>query len=205
MPAGSDAVVMIEHTTHDASSFTTDRELKSGDNFNPQGREAHSGQLVIPAGVRGGHPEVALAATYGMANLKVFVQPTVAILATGDEIVSIESTPLSHQIRNSNTWSLFAQVASAGGVPVPLRSRKTIWNRRERLSLGDSNRICCCSPAASRRASTIWSSRCFLNLARNFILIASSSNPANRWCLARLRSMGCECSSSDCRAIRHRP
>lgn len=120
MPAGADAVVMVEHAIQTGNSITTDRTLKTGENFNPQGAEAARGQLVIPAGTRINHPEVALAASYGQTTLTVYRQPRVAILATGDEIVDIEDTPLPHQIRNSNTWSLVAQVTRAGGLPVPL-------------------------------------------------------------------------------------
>ena len=120
MPAGADAVLMVEHATLTNSTIQTDRKLKSGENFNPQGVESRAGQETIPVGTRIGHPEIALAATYGRTQLHVFKRPTVAILATGDEIVDIEATPLAHQIRNSNTWSLVAQVTRAGGVPLPL-------------------------------------------------------------------------------------
>jgi molybdopterin molybdotransferase len=44
----------------------------------------------------------------------------VAILATGDEIVEIAETPLAHQVRNSNAYSLAAQVRRCGGDPVIL-------------------------------------------------------------------------------------
>jgi molybdopterin molybdotransferase len=44
----------------------------------------------------------------------------VAIIATGDEIVEVSDTPAAHQIRNSNAWSLAAQVTRAGGEPVVL-------------------------------------------------------------------------------------
>jgi molybdopterin molybdotransferase len=44
----------------------------------------------------------------------------VAILATGDEIVAVTDTPAPHQIRNSNSYSLAAQVRRAGGDPVIL-------------------------------------------------------------------------------------
>ena len=118
MPAGADAVVMVEHVSGEGSAIETAKVLRSGENFNRQGAECLQGQAVVPAGCRVGHPEIALAATYGMAMLRVFRQPRVAILATGDEIVDIEAVPLAHQIRNSNTWSLVAQVARAGGVPV---------------------------------------------------------------------------------------
>ena len=120
MPAGTDAVLMVEHAMQTGNSITTDRDLKTGENFNPQGAEAARGQLVIPVGTRINYPEIALAASYGQTTLTVYRQPRVAILATGDEIVDIDETPLPHQIRNSNTWSLVAQVVRAGGLPVPL-------------------------------------------------------------------------------------
>jgi molybdopterin molybdotransferase len=44
----------------------------------------------------------------------------VAVLATGDEIVDVDRTPAPDQIRNSNAWSLAAQVARAGAVPLLL-------------------------------------------------------------------------------------
>jgi molybdopterin molybdotransferase len=47
----------------------------------------------------------------------VFVRPVVAILPTGDEVVPIEHEPEKFQIRNSNSASLAAQVAAAGGIP----------------------------------------------------------------------------------------
>jgi molybdopterin molybdotransferase len=59
-------------------------------------------------------------ASVGMGSVKVFRKPRVAILATGDEIVDVASTPGPVQIRNSNTYSLAAQVADAGGEAVLL-------------------------------------------------------------------------------------
>ncbi len=48
----------------------------------------------------------------------MYGRPRVAILATGDELVPVAQQPLPHQIRNSNSYSLAAQVASHGGIPV---------------------------------------------------------------------------------------
>ena len=137
MPAGADAVLMVEHGTLNGFVLETDRTLKPGENFNPQGAESLKGQSVIPAGTRIGHPEIALAATYGQTRLTVYRRPTVAILATGDEIVDIEATPEAHQIRNSNTWSLVAQVTRAGGVPLPLPVAKdNLESTRELVARG---------------------------------------------------------------------
>ena len=60
---------------------------------------------------------MALAATCGYAALDVFVKPRVAILATGDELVPVESSPGPGQIRNSNAPMLAAMVDAAGGDP----------------------------------------------------------------------------------------
>lgn len=117
MPDGADAVVMVEHTTRDGSRVGTDRTLSSGENFNPAGVEARAGDTVVPRGARLGYAEIAMAATVGRAMLHVYARPHVAILSTGDELVDITSHPSPYQLRNSNSWSLAAQVLSCGAVP----------------------------------------------------------------------------------------
>ena len=52
--------------------------------------------------------------------MDVFKKPRVAIVATGDELVGVEAAPLDHQIRNSNTYTLAAQVRALGGEPLLL-------------------------------------------------------------------------------------
>ncbi|MBI2680733.1 MAG: molybdopterin molybdotransferase MoeA [Candidatus Solibacter usitatus] len=118
MPRGADAVVMVEHVTREnPGKLHTDRAAEAGQFVNPQGCEARAGEILIPAGKRLSYPDVALLAATGRERVPVFVQPSVAILATGDEIVPVNETPQAHQIRNSNAYSLAAQVARAGGRP----------------------------------------------------------------------------------------
>jgi molybdopterin molybdotransferase len=116
MPAGVDAVVMVEHTTRAENLITTDRALTSGENFNPAGVEARAGDTVVPRGALIGYAEIAMAATVGRATLPVYARPHVAILATGDELIDITDRPSPWQVRNSNSFSLAAQVLSAGAV-----------------------------------------------------------------------------------------
>ena len=117
MPAGADAVVMIEHTVRSGDRVTTDRALHAGDNFNPRGVEARRGDRVLTAGTRLGFAEVAVLATVGRECVSVHPLPRVAILPTGDEIVGSGEQPREFQIRNSNAWSLAAQTRRAGGIP----------------------------------------------------------------------------------------
>jgi molybdopterin molybdotransferase len=64
--------------------------------------------------------EIAMAAACGASSLTVFRKPKVAIVATGDELVEIDISPLPQQIRNSNSYGLAALVAEAGGEAVRL-------------------------------------------------------------------------------------
>jgi molybdopterin molybdotransferase len=121
VPEGADAVVMVEHCVrHDDGTVETDRIAASGANIAPAACEARAGQVVLKPGTRIDYTAVAWLATIGRSAVAVYVRPRVAILATGDEIVGVAEAPAPHQIRNSNTYSLAAQVRRAGGDPVIL-------------------------------------------------------------------------------------
>ena len=116
-PSGADAVVMVEHTSQRDNRVTIRRGLASGDNVAPAGSEARRGQVLLSPGTRIDHVAIAVAASVGLASVPVFRRPEVAILATGDEIVDLKSQPGPTQIRNSNSYSLAAQVQAVGAVP----------------------------------------------------------------------------------------
>ena len=118
VPGGADAVVMVEYTSRDGDSISISRSVAAGENIVPRGSEATKGQVLVDRGARINHAVVALTATTGSRrNMTIYARPTVAILSTGDELVDIESTPAPHQIRNSNSYSLAAQIIRAGGEP----------------------------------------------------------------------------------------
>ncbi|GAA3750094.1 molybdopterin molybdotransferase MoeA [Terriglobus aquaticus] len=116
-PAGADAVLMVEHAKRDGDILLPSRTLSPGENIVPQGAEARSGDILLRPGVRLGPAEIALAASVGRHHLSVYARPTVAILSTGDELVSVEQTPGPQQIRNSNAYALAALVRQNGGEP----------------------------------------------------------------------------------------
>jgi molybdopterin molybdotransferase len=125
LPAGADAVVMVEHTSlGDAPAgklvVEVRRSVIRGENFVPRGAEARTGQLLLDRGRRVDHAGIAIAASAGKSRVQVFRKPRVAVLSTGDEVVEIDATPGPAQIRNSNSYSLAAQVQNAGGEAVRL-------------------------------------------------------------------------------------
>jgi molybdopterin molybdotransferase len=120
VPAGADAVVMVEYTTLNSDFVEISRSVSSGENIVAQGAEAPQGRLLLAAGTRMNEASIALAASVGKSRLQVFGRPRVAILTTGDEIVDVDTEIASTQIRNSNSYSLAVQVQQAGGEPVIL-------------------------------------------------------------------------------------
>jgi molybdopterin molybdotransferase len=96
------------------------RRVTQGENFVPLGAEARAGQLLLDRGRRLDHAGIAIAASVGKSQVQVFRKPRVAVLSTGDELVEIDATPGPAQIRNSNSYSLAAQVQNAGGEAVRL-------------------------------------------------------------------------------------
>lgn len=117
VPAGADAVVMLEHVTNTDGHITleTGRNVAVGENIVPTGSEARRGETLLSPGVRLGAAEIALAASCGAVSLAVYCRPRVAIVATGDELVELHEPPLPHQIRDSNSYALAALVEESGG------------------------------------------------------------------------------------------
>ena len=120
VPLGADAVVMIEFIRRHGEQVSFDRATQPGQNIVPRGSEARAGQAALNPSLRLGFAELAIAAQVGAAQLLCARKPRVAILSTGDELVSITETPGPFHIRNSNGVSLAAQVRLAGGEPVLL-------------------------------------------------------------------------------------
>ena len=114
-PDHADAIVMVEHTRPArAGDVLVLQPVKQGENIVPQGSEARQGEVVLRRGERLTPVSIGVAASVGCAELPVYVRPRVAILATGDELVDVAAQPAAHQIRNSNGYSLAAQVEAAG-------------------------------------------------------------------------------------------
>jgi molybdopterin molybdotransferase len=125
---------MVEHVTRGLDgSVTTDRAAEPGQFINPQGCEACAGEALLTPGKRLGFADIALLATVGKAKVTVYTRPRVALLATGDEIVAVTEKPREFQIRNSNVYSLAAQVTRAGGVPKILPVAKDEYRDTRRL------------------------------------------------------------------------
>jgi molybdopterin molybdotransferase len=137
IPAGADAVVMVEHTHREDGRVSSDRSAEPQQFINPRGCEAAAHETVLHAGKRLDYSDVAMLAAFGRSKVQAYGKPVVAIVATGDEIVEVHQTPEEFQIRNSNACSLAVQVARAGGTPRVLPvARDTVEHTRESIGEG---------------------------------------------------------------------
>src|SRR6185369_3077761 len=120
VPNGADAVLMIEYSSREENRVEVTKSISAGENIVPAGAEGRRGDLLLSAGTPLDYATIALAAAVGRARVLVHEKPRVAVLSTGDEVVDIDVVPGPNQIRNSNSYSLAAQIAQAGAEAVLL-------------------------------------------------------------------------------------
>lgn len=116
MPAGCDCVVPVEQIT----VRNSEAELSSGviaeqwQNIHRRGTDTRQGALLLCAGARLRAPEIAIAASAGMARIRVSSQPMLAVISTGNELIEPGEPILPHQIRRSNAYAVVAALRRHG-------------------------------------------------------------------------------------------
>ena len=120
LPEGADSVIPQEDVHLDGAALVVPHPVKEGDFVRPRGEDLRAGAGVLEAGRMLGPAELGLLAALGRSQIRVVRRPRVGVLSTGDEIADLGCRPGPGQIRNSNTYSLMAQVDEAGGDPVSL-------------------------------------------------------------------------------------
>ena len=88
LPAGADAVVMVEDTDGGAEGIVTVRGVvQRGQHVRYSGEDVRAGAHVLHAGVVLGAAELGMLAAMGFPSVMVRQRPRVAVLSTGDEVV----------------------------------------------------------------------------------------------------------------------
>jgi len=120
LPEGADAVAMVEHIALlDDTTLEIYRSVAPGQHVIERDEDFRRNQTVLNRGRIIRPQEMGLLAAFGRETVTVYKRPAVAIISTGDEIVSIDRSPEPGQIRDMNSYTLAGLIRRAGGLPVP--------------------------------------------------------------------------------------
>lgn len=123
LPPGADSVVRQEDVRRDGNAIDVLDDRDAGGNVRRVGSDVSRGDVVLAAGTFVGPHEMALLAALAVAHPMVHRQPRVGIIASGDELVSLEHPEeilSGRRLADANTPALVALVRRAGGIAVPL-------------------------------------------------------------------------------------
>ena len=124
LPQGVDTIVIQENTTRTGDVVTILEPPQPQEFVRHQGTFYQAGTPLLKAGIKIGAAEIAVLATAQCTQLSVYRRPTVAILSTGDELVTPVVTPEQSlqpgQIVDSNQYALASFVTNNGGIPLKL-------------------------------------------------------------------------------------
>ncbi|XGV97291.1 MAG: molybdopterin molybdotransferase MoeA [Leptolyngbya sp. BL-A-14] len=120
MPQGADTIVIQENTQREGDVVTILAAPKPQAFVRQRAAFYQAGNPLLPSGLRLQAPEMAVLAAAQCAQVKVYRQPRVAILSTGDELVSIDQPLQPGEIVDSNQYALASLVAQAGAIPLRL-------------------------------------------------------------------------------------
>jgi molybdenum cofactor synthesis domain-containing protein len=122
MPAGADAVVMVEETAPAGDHIQMRVPTSPGRNIGRRGADIATGDLVVRAGDVLTPGRIGALAAIGRAEVNAYAKPSVAILSTGNEVVEPGRPLEAGQVYDVNRFTLAAIVAAHGGAPQPHRA-----------------------------------------------------------------------------------
>ncbi|WMJ78269.1 MULTISPECIES: molybdopterin molybdotransferase MoeA [unclassified Sedimentibacter] len=117
IPEGADIVIKYEDTEFTKEDVKIFSYTKSGANIVRRGEDIKCGETVLAKGKVIQPADIGILATLGMSKVQVYAKLKIGILATGDELVEVDKKLDEGKIRNSNSYTLAAQIIRSGGDP----------------------------------------------------------------------------------------
>lgn len=122
IPKGADAVVQVEDTELEGDSGQAEKvkiykPVYPRQNVSPQGEDIQAGREVLSAGTRLDPSKIGVLAALGITQVPVFAKPTVAVIPSGNEIVTPGDPLEPGKIYDINSYTLAALIQERGGIP----------------------------------------------------------------------------------------
>ena len=120
LPAGADAVVMVEDTEREDDTVRVYSPVHPGENISRRGEDIRKGEGVVHAGEFLTPAKIGAIAAVGEKDVDVYAKPRVAILTTGDEVIPPGEKIRPGQVYDINAHTMASVTLEAGGEPVLL-------------------------------------------------------------------------------------
>jgi molybdopterin molybdotransferase len=114
VPQGADTIVMQEHVRAERDRVTIGAGHRKGQNLRRAGEDLAAGQVALKRGLPLRPAEIGLIASLGIGEVTVYRKLRVAFFSTGDELVSIGTTPREGQIYDSNRYTIYGMLERLG-------------------------------------------------------------------------------------------
>ena len=114
IPENCNAVVMKEDTEKDEESILVFKECAEGENIRYRGEDIKNGDKVLRKGKKIFPADIGVMASLGKSEVLVYQPPVVGIISTGDELLEIDKELEIGKVRDSNSYSLSAQLKEIG-------------------------------------------------------------------------------------------
>jgi molybdopterin molybdotransferase len=119
LPAGADAVVMVEYTEVAGDMVLVKKAVSHSENVLLRNEDFSKGETVFSAGRRISPQDAGVLAACGCAMVTVAKKPVVGIISTGNELVPVTGVPGPGQVRDANASMLAAYLTEYGCIPRP--------------------------------------------------------------------------------------
>jgi len=137
VPEGGDSVVPFEDAEESGGTVRVMKPVALHQHVRFAGEDVREGETILAAGRLIRPYEISMLACCGREHVTVVRRPTVAIVATGDELIELGETPSMGQVVNSNSYALAAAVTNVGALPVRVGiARDELASHREKLAEG---------------------------------------------------------------------
>jgi len=122
LPEGADTIIQSEMTASYNSHVQIKQMVEKSVNIKMAGADMKIGEKIIEKGTSLNFSCIGILASQGYSKIKVYRKPTVAVLATGSELIPIYEKLKPGKIRDSNSYMLYALVLETGAKPVKLNT-----------------------------------------------------------------------------------
>lgn len=120
LPQGADSIVIQENTQREGDQIKVFAPPLKNEFVRYKGSYYKAGECLLSAGCKINPPEIAILAAAQCLEVPVMRSPIIAILSTGDELITPEKTIERGKIIDSNQYLLASFIQQNGGIPLPL-------------------------------------------------------------------------------------